>query len=99
LDFVPDAICRCENYHSSFLILWNAHEVQDRRQLTPGFCNNNPLTLTSGTAKEAFAKAIEWHIIERFTNVSISDGIQDYTISEFASLMALREIDHTMSRK
>ena len=64
-----------------------------------GFCNKNPLMLTSETAKEAFAKAIEWHIVEGFTNVAISDGVQAYTISEFASLMALREIDHTMSRK
>lgn len=64
-----------------------------------GFCNNNPLTLTSGTAKEAFAKAVEWHLVECFTNVSISDGIQDYTISEFALLMALQEIDYTMNRE
>jgi hypothetical protein len=64
-----------------------------------GFYNNNPLTLTSGTAEAAFAKAIEWHLVERFTDVSISDGIKDYTIAEFASLMALREIDHTMDRE
>lgn len=64
-----------------------------------GFCNKNPLMLTSETAKEAFAKAIEWHIVERFTDVSISDGGQAYTISEFASLIALREIDRTMGRK
>jgi hypothetical protein len=63
-----------------------------------GFYNNNQLALTSGAAKDAFAKAIEWHVVERFTNVSINDGIKDYTIAEFASLMALREIDQTMDR-
>ena len=64
-----------------------------------GFYNNNSLTLTCGTAKEAFAKAIEWHLIERLTNVCISDGIQNYTIAELASLMAIREIDDTLIRK
>jgi hypothetical protein len=64
-----------------------------------GFYNNNPLTLTSGTAKDAFAKAIEWHLVESFTNVSISDGIKNYTIAEFASFMALREIDNTIDRE
>jgi hypothetical protein len=63
-----------------------------------GFYNSSPLTLTSETAKEAFAKAIEWHLVERFTNVSISDGIKDYTIAEFASLMALRNIAKTVDR-
>jgi hypothetical protein len=63
-----------------------------------GFYKNNPLTLTGVAAKDAFAKAIEWHIVERLTDVSISDGIKDYTIAEFASLMALMEIDQTMDR-
>ena len=47
----------------------------------------------------AFAKAIEWHLVERFTDVSISDDIKDYTIAEFAALMALKEIDKTMDRE
>jgi hypothetical protein len=64
-----------------------------------GFYNNSPLTLTARTAKAAFAKAIEWHLVESFTDVSISDGIKDYSIAEFASMMALREIQHTMYRK
>ena len=33
---------------------------------------DHPLTVTTKTAKEAFAKAVEWHVVERFTNVSIS---------------------------
>jgi hypothetical protein len=35
-----------------------------------------PLTVTTETAKEAFAKAVEWHVVEGFTNVSISDGVK-----------------------
>lgn len=64
-----------------------------------GFYNNHPLTLTSETAKEAFAKAIEWHLVERFTDISISDDIKEYTIAEFAARMALKEIDKTMDRE
>jgi hypothetical protein len=33
------------------------------------------LSAKAGTAKEAFAKAIEWHVAQRLTGVSISDGI------------------------
>ena len=46
---------------------------------------DRPLTVIAETAKEAFAKAIEWHVVERFTNVSISDGIKSYSIDRFAS--------------
>ena len=48
------------------------------------------------TVKEAFAKAIEWHVVERFTDVSISDGIKSYSIDRFASVMALQEIADTV---
>jgi hypothetical protein len=61
-----------------------------------GFHNNNSLTLTSATAKDAFAKAIEWHLIERFTSVSISDGTKDYTIAEFSLAMALNDVSTTL---
>ena len=61
-----------------------------------GYFADRPLMVTKETARRAFAKAVEWHVVERFTNVSISDGIKDYTIAEFASLMALTEIDQTM---
>ncbi|MEO8319157.1 MAG: hypothetical protein ABI561_12615 [Bradyrhizobium sp.] len=53
------------------------------------------LTATTETAKEAFAKAVEWHVAEQVTDVSISDGIKSFTIGEFASAMALAEIIHT----
>jgi hypothetical protein len=57
---------------------------------------DRPLTVTAETAKEAFAKAVEWHLVERFTNVSISDGIESYSIDGFASAIALEEIANTV---
>jgi hypothetical protein len=53
------------------------------------------LKSTAKTAKEAFAKAIEWHVVGRLTDVSISDGNRSYSIAEFASVMALAEIANT----
>ena len=32
------------------------------------------LTVNTNTAKEAFAKAVEWHVVNGFGGVSISDG-------------------------
>ena len=60
--------------------------------------SDHPLTVTKETAKEAFAKAVEWHVIERFINVSISDDVRTYSIEEFASAMALQEIATTAAR-
>ena len=51
------------------------------------------------TAKEAFAKAVEWHVVEKFTNVSISNGRKRYSIAEFSSVMALIEIANTLDRE
>jgi hypothetical protein len=45
------------------------------------------LTATAETAKEAFAKAVKWHVVEMFTDVSVSDGLKDYSIAEFASML------------
>jgi hypothetical protein len=64
-----------------------------------GFYHNNPLTLTCETAKEAFAKAIEWHIIENLSDISISQGANSYTIAEFSLAMALNEISSTLDRE
>jgi hypothetical protein len=44
-------------------------------------------------------KAIEWHLIERFTDVTISDGINDYTIAEFSLAMALNDVSTTLARE
>jgi hypothetical protein len=49
--------------------------------------DDHTLTVTTETAKEAFAKAVEWHVVERgLTHVSISDGNRCYL---FSSAMAL----------
>ena len=50
---------------------------------------------TAKTARDAFAKAIEWHVVGRLTDISISDGTRSYSIAEFASVMALAEIANT----
>ena len=60
---------------------------------------DHPLTVTTKTAKEAFAKAVEWHVVEGFTNVSISNGRKRYSIAEFSSVMALIEIASTVDRE
>ena len=60
---------------------------------------DHPLTVTTKTAIEAFAKAVEWHVVERFTNVSISNGRKRYSIAEFSSVMALIEVANTVDRE
>ena len=54
--------------------------------------DDHALSVRTETAKEAFAKAVEWHIVDRFSNVSIGDGTKSYTIAEFSSIMALNQI-------
>jgi hypothetical protein len=81
------------------LISFHCADLMPMPFMVRGFHNNHPLTLTSETAKEAFAKAIEWHLVEGFTDISISDDIKEYTIAEFAALMAIKEIDKTMHRE
>jgi hypothetical protein len=57
--------------------------------------DDHTLAVTTETAKEAFAKAIEWHVAEQFANVSINDGARSYSIAQFSSVMALLEIANT----
>jgi len=59
--------------------------------------DDHRLAVTSETAKEAFAKAVEWHVAEQLSNVTISDGTKSYTVSEFSSVMALWYVDSTLS--
>jgi hypothetical protein len=44
---------------------------------------DHTLAATTETAKEASAKAVEWHVTGRFTHVSISDDIKTYSIDAF----------------
>jgi hypothetical protein len=65
--------------------------------LVQGCIDGRTLAVTANTAKEAFSKAIEWHVAGKYTDVSIYDGSQIYSIDEFASAMALQEIANTVS--
>ncbi len=51
------------------------------------YVDDHAVTITTETAKEAFAKAVEWHIVEKLRDVSISDGSKSYSIAEFSSLI------------
>ena len=59
------------------------------------YLDDHRLSVTTETAKDAFAKAVEWHV-ERLSNVTISDGNKSYTVSEFSSAMALQQIADTV---
>ena len=64
--------------------------------LVQGCIDDRTLAVTANTANEAFAKAIEWHVAKKYTDVSIYDGSKIYSIDEFASAMALQEIANTV---
>jgi len=54
--------------------------------------DDHTLAVTTATAKEAFAKAVEWQVTGRFNHVSISDSTKTYSIEAFALAMALLDI-------
>jgi hypothetical protein len=64
--------------------------------LVQGSIDDHTLAVTKETAKEAFAKAVEWHVTGRFTHVSISDSTKTYSIDAFSLAMALLEIAKTV---
>ena len=64
--------------------------------LVQAITDDHALSTTVETAKGAFAKAVEWHVVGRFTNISINDGATSYSIDEFSSVMALLEIANTV---
>jgi hypothetical protein len=55
------------------------------------------LAVTTATAKEAFAKAVEWQVAGKCTQVTISDSITTYSTDAFALAMALLEIAKTVN--
>ena len=71
------------------------------QKLCPSWCkawlDDHALTVSTATAKEAFAKAVEWHVTRRFTRVSITDSTKTYSIEAFALAMALVEIAKTIN--
>ena len=58
--------------------------------------DDHTLSATTETAKEAFAKAIEWQVVHKLTRVTISDGVRSFSITDFASAMAFLEIANTV---
>jgi hypothetical protein len=66
--------------------------------LVQGRLDDITLTATTETPKDAFAKAIEWKVAERFADISISHGNYTYSIDQFASVMARLEIEKTVGR-
>ena len=58
--------------------------------------DDHTLTVTTATAKEAFAKAVEWHVTGRFTHVSITDNFKTYSLDAFSLAMVLLEIAKTV---
>ncbi len=50
--------------------------------------DDHTVSATFGSAKEAFAKAVEWHVTGKLADISISDGVRSYTLDEFAAVLA-----------
>jgi hypothetical protein len=65
--------------------------------LVEGYLDDHTLSVITATAKEAFAKAIEWHTSGRFSNVTISDGTDTHSIVSFPLAMARLEIAKTVN--
>ena len=58
--------------------------------------DDHTLAVTTETAKEAYAKAIEWHVVNRLNDISISDIARSYSIADFALVMSRLEITNTL---
>lgn len=58
--------------------------------------DDHTLSVTTETAKEAFAKAIEWHVVHKMTGITITDAVRNYSLAEFSSMMALKLIAETV---
>jgi hypothetical protein len=59
--------------------------------------DDHTLAVTTATAKEAFAKAVESHETGRSTYVSISDSTKTYSMEAFALANALLAIAKTVN--
>jgi hypothetical protein len=42
----------------------------------------------AATAKDAFATAIDWHVVKQLADVSICDASQDFSIGGFSEMLA-----------
>ena len=54
------------------------------------------LSMTTATAKEAFAMVIQWQIAERFTNAAIRDNTNTYSMDAFSVAMAFLAISNAV---
>ena len=57
--------------------------------------DDHVVTVNARTAKEAFAKAVDWQVAKQLADVTISDGSNDYSIADFSEAMAHSEIAAT----
>jgi hypothetical protein len=46
------------------------------------------LSENAKSAKEAFAKAVDWHVAKQPDDVVISDGDNEFSIGEFSEMLA-----------
>ena len=52
------------------------------------YVDDHIISMSTDTAREAFAKAVEWHVVRKLADVFISDGIRNYSIAEFSLIIA-----------
>lgn len=65
--------------------------------LVEAHIEDHTLSATTETAREAFAKAVEWQVDHRLSCVTISDGVRSFSITNFASAMVFLEMAETVS--
>ena len=93
------AVFECQETPFQVIQLADHREIKDAvlpQFSVHAYVDGHDLSATTETAKDAFAKAIEWRIVGRLADVSISDGTRSYSIVEFSSVMALAEIANTI---
>jgi hypothetical protein len=59
--------------------------------------DDHTLSVTTTTAKEAFATAIDWRVLGRLADITITDSNNTYSIETFSVAMALLEIARTVN--
>jgi hypothetical protein len=56
--------------------------------IVKAYVDDHVLTAYVETAQKAFAKAVEWQVADQLTDVSISDGTDNYSVDEFSLLIS-----------
>jgi len=59
--------------------------------------DDHTLSVTTTTAKEAFATAVDWRVLGRLADITITDSNNTYSIEAFSVAMALLEIAKTVN--